>query len=170
MSEVHVKIATKNPSKVKAITEVFKVYFENVSSNGMEVISGVPEQPINEEVFKGAENRIEFLKKNSQNLQYDYLVSCEGGLIDLYGRWYNVQIVIVENKQGETSTGISQAYPIKTDKIPEIIEKGLANVLDTAFDGKGGMRVLTNNQRTREDFIKEATLMALSGLLNNKSW
>lgn len=170
MSEVYVKIATKNPSKVKAITEVFKVYFENVSSNGMEVISGVPEQPINEEVFKGAENRIEFLKKNSQNLQYDYLVSCEGGLIDLYGRWYNVQIVIVENKQGETSTGISQAYPIKTDKIPEIIEKGLANVLDTAFDGKGGMRVLTNNQRTREDFIKEATLMALSGLLNNKSW
>ena len=32
------------------------------------------------------------------------------------------------------------------------------------------MRVLTQNQRTREDFIRESTLMALSGLLNNKTW
>ena len=62
------------------------------------------------------------------------------------------------------------AYPISEEKIPQIIEQGLAKVLDTAFDGKGGMRVLTQNQRTREDFIKESTLMALSGLLNNKTW
>ena len=44
MSEVRIEIATKNPSKVKAITEVFKIYFENVSSKGTEVISGVPDQ------------------------------------------------------------------------------------------------------------------------------
>lgn len=170
MSEVCIEIATKNPSKVKAITEVFKIYFENVSSKGTEVISGVPDQPINEDVFKGAKNRIEFLKKNLEEHNYDYLVSCEGGLINMYGGWYNVQIVTIENKQGEQTTGISQAYPISEEKIPQIIEQGLAKVLDTAFDGKGGMRVLTQNQRTREDFIKESTLMALSGLLNNKTW
>ena len=77
MSEVRIEIATKNPSKVKAITEVFKIYFENVSSKGTEVISGVPDQPINEDVFKGAKNRIEFLKKNLEEHNYDYLVSCE---------------------------------------------------------------------------------------------
>ena len=93
MSEVRIEIATKNPSKVKAITEVFKIYFENVSSKGTEVISGVPDQPINEDVFKGAKNRIEFLKKNLEEHNYDYLVSCEGGLINMYGGWYNVQIV-----------------------------------------------------------------------------
>ena len=83
MSEVRIEIATKNPSKVKAITEVFKIYFENVSSKGTEVISGVPDQPINEDVFKGAKNRIEFLKKNLEEHNYDYLVSCEGGLITI---------------------------------------------------------------------------------------
>ena len=66
--------------------------------------------------------------------------------------------------------GISQGMVIPDDKVERIIQKGLAETFDETFGEKGGMRVLTNGMRNRENFIEEATLMAISGLLSKKIW
>ena len=38
-------------------------YFENVEIEGVSVSSDVPDQPVNEEIFKGAKNRVKNLKE-----------------------------------------------------------------------------------------------------------
>lgn len=166
-----VKIATENQHKIQTIVKTMEKFLdERILFEGFRSDSGVPEQPLDEQVIKGAENRISSLKQLIKATEYDYLISCEGGIINLYDNWFNVHIVIIEDKEGNRSTGISQGYPIPEKNIQEIQEQGLAKVLDKNFNGKGGMRILTNGMRKREHFIEEATLMAISGLESNKMW
>ena len=114
--------------------------------------------------MQGAANRVEELEKS--NVSYDYAVACEGGLISMCGSWFNVQVVCIKAKNGKKEFGLSQAYPIPNSLIPRIKEIGLASVLDEVFNGKGGVRQLTRGLETREDHVREATIMALSGIRN----
>ena len=157
-------IGSENRAKAEPITKVFEEYFGRVDVELVKVASKVPEQPVNEEVMKGAENRVEELEKRHSD--YDYAVACEVGLISICGKWFNLQIVCIKEKNGKKAFGLSQAYPIPASLIPKIQEVGLASVLDEIFDGKGGVRQLTKGLETRENLVREATIMALSGIKN----
>ncbi len=171
MKTVSIGIATQNMRKIEAIKSIFEKYFTELEIKYDSSDSGVPEQPVNDEVFEGAKNRIEDLKKKNPDFrQCDYLIACEGGMLQLYGSWFNVQIVQIEDKYGQSCMGISQGMVIPDDKVERIIQNGLAKTFDETFGEKGGMRVLTNGMRNRENFIEEATLMAISGLLSKKIW
>lgn len=161
-----VKVATTNPTKIEAIEKVFKFYFEDLQIIPQKTESGVPEQPINADVYRGAENRIKGLKKEKDH--YDYLVSCEGGLVRNFGQWFNVQVVMVEDSNGKKSTGLSPAYPIPDKYVDRIINSSLAEVLDEIFEGKGGIRKLTGGQVTRFDLVMQGTQMALTGIMNEE--
>ena len=56
-------VGSKNPVKIEAVEETFLKYFKKVEVIGIEVDSNVPNQPINEETFEGAENRALALKR-----------------------------------------------------------------------------------------------------------
>lgn len=161
-----VKVATSNPTKIEAIKKVFGFYFKDLKIIPQKTKSGVPEQPINEDVYRGAENRIEGLKNGNE--KYDYLVSCEGGLVNNFGQWFNVQVVMVEDSKGKKSTGLSPAYPIPDKYVDKIINSSLAEVLDEIFQGKGGIRKLTGGQVTRFDLVVQGTQMALTGIVNEE--
>lgn len=161
-----IKVATTNPTKVEAIKNVFSFYFEDLEIIPCKVSSGVPEQPINNQVYEGALNRLNNLKTGDN---YDYLVSCEGGLVQNFGHWFNQHIVMVEDSTGKLSVGLSSAFPIPEKYVNQIIATSLAEVLDNIFDGQGGIRKLTNGQVTRYDLIVEATRMALTGIVT-KGW
>lgn len=164
-----VKVATKKSVKLIAIEKSFKRYFDHIILTPFKVKSRVPRQPVNNDVFSGAENRLQELKKVCGK-NYDFLVSCESGLLCLHGYWFNVQIVIVEDKKGNRGVGISQGYQIPEQYIQEIISTSLARTMDRLFDGKGGIRYLTKFQFTREDLIRDATTMALTRVLNGDIW
>jgi len=164
-----VKVATANPVKVEAIKKAFDRYFNDIEVISFEVDSKVPRQPINQDVFNGAKNRIEELKKVG-DLEWDYMVSCEGGLINLYGYWFNVQVVMVEGKDGKKGFGLSQGYQIPPEYVDEVINTSVAEVLDRVFDGKGGIRMLTKGAFTRKDLIKDGTLIALARVINGEVW
>ena len=68
-------VGSKNPVKIKSVEEAFSLYFQNFSVEGIEVNSGVPVQPINDETYIGAQNRAARLKEMSevQNLDADFL-------------------------------------------------------------------------------------------------
>lgn len=166
---IYIKAGTTNPVKLAAIAVAFEHYFENdIKVRGYEVDSHVSRQPIDQEVYAGAENRLEELKKDTE--KYDYLVSCEAGLISQYGRWFNVQIVLIEDKTGKRGFGLSQGFEIPRQYVQEAIHSSVAKVLDRIFDGKGGMRILSKGQLTREKMVHDGTIMALTRVLNGEGW
>ena len=57
-------IGTKNKLKVENARKALLHYFDDVEIIGIDVESEVAEQPINEEVYQGAKNRIENLKNS----------------------------------------------------------------------------------------------------------
>ena len=119
-----VAIATRNEVKSKAIKEAFeKVFQTEVKIILADAKSEVNDQPIDEDVSQGATNRLINLKKMVKNESVDYFVSCEGGLVEVFGQYYNVQYTIVEQrKTGCRSQGISQGYPIPTKYMNQIID------------------------------------------------
>ena len=163
-----VKVASENSVKINAIKAAFNRFFnDDVTIISQNVKSGVPDQPINEDVFEGAKNRLRELKNGSE---YNYLVSCEGGLLQLAEHWFNVQVVIIEDENGNQGIGLSQGYEIPSEYVEEAINTSVAAVLDRKFGGKGGISVLTRGHETRESLIKDGTVMALSRVLNSKIW
>lgn len=155
-------IATDNPNKIKGISNAFRSYFPEVELQieSAKVESGVGKQPVDNDVFIGAKNRLAELKTLVPSS--DYFISCESGLLKQYGIYYNVQIVLIE-KEGFQQIGISPAFPIPEEYIDEIINTELGEVFDKIFEGKGGVSILTHYQTNRIDLIKYSTLMALSG-------
>lgn len=157
-----VRVATQKPVKIEAIEDAFKRFFDqDVSVIGVNVSSGVSEQPIGEDVFIGAENRINALKELGG--EYDFLVSCEGGIVNQYGYLINTQIVLIENKEGIRGIGMSQGYQIPNKYIQELRTTTIARIFDRLFgENKGGLRFLTNGIVKRKALIEQSTIMALS--------
>ncbi len=76
-------VGSKNPVKISAARETFSLYFDNVEVvEGISVPSFVPDQPINEETYQGAQNRANELHKINldQNLNAEFSVGIEGGI------------------------------------------------------------------------------------------
>lgn len=165
----NVKVATQNQAKVEGITEAFEQYFKNVQVMRCDVNSGVPKQPVNKQVFEGAQNRLKELMKNEKGYS-DYLVSCESGLINLYGYWFNFQVVMIKSKDGKFGVGVSQGLPVPPKYVDDAIETSISNVLNRIFNGKGGVRMLTHGTFTRKSLIKDATIMAITRMLNGDVW
>lgn len=161
-----VKVATGNPQKIIAIKKAFQRYFENVKILSFEVESGVPSQPLNEEVYEGAKNRIKELKK-VDNAEYDYLVACEGGMIFQYGNWFNLQVVQVERKDGKIGIGLSQAFQVPTKYVEEVRMTSISKVFKRLFGDAGGVSILTLGEKNRKDLIEDGTIMALARVLND---
>lgn len=160
-------IATENRTKLKAIEEAFEKLgpVPIMIFNGVHADSGVARQPFDDEVFTGAENRLNYIKKN---YCADYYISCESGIIKVFNTYYNVQYVIIEDKDGNKSTGLSQGFPIPNKYIDEIKTTSIAVVMDRIFNGEGGIRKLTKGIFTREKLIQDATYMALTGFTSNQ--
>lgn len=163
-----VKVASENPAKIEAIKTAFERYFVDVEAIPYQVDSGVPEQPTNNCVFEGAVHRLNELKKICGD--YDFVASCESGLIHQCGHWFNVQVVMVENREGKSGFGLSQAYEVPPKYIQEILDTNMADFLKKLFKGKGGTRVLTQNQFTRKTLIQDGTIVALASVLNGDIW
>ena len=171
-------MGTKNPGKIEGARQAFEKYFGDVEIEGIPVDSNVGDQPVNEEIFQGAKNRVrnlkEYAKKN--NIEADYYVSSEAGITNLLGNWIDINAVVIENSDGFQSVGTSQGFPIPDKYIKEIKETELGKVMDKIFQGNdlgkgnGGINFLTKNEVSRIDLTKNAFLMALTSHINGEIW
>jgi len=95
-------MGTENPGKIEGARQAFEKYFENVQIQGISVCSEVGEQPINEQIFQGAKNRVKNLKKYAieNEIEADYYIASEAGITNLLGEWIDINTAIVENKEG----------------------------------------------------------------------
>lgn len=172
-------MGTKNPGKIEGAKEAFEKYFENVEIEGVTVSSDVGDQPINEEIFEGAKNRIKNLKKYAKenNLEVDFFVASEAGITNLLGgEWIDINAAVIEDKNGVQSVGTSQGFQVPDRYMDEIRATELGKVMDKIFKGhelgkgKGGISILTKDVISRIDLTRNACIMALIKHINGDIW
>ena len=171
-------MGTKNPGKIEGAKQAFEKYFDNVEIEGVKVSSEVSDQPFNEEIIAGAKNRVKNLKEYAKenNLDIVFFISSEAGIMNYFGEWIDVNIAYIEDKEGFSSTGISQGFPIPEKYIEEIKVTELGKVMDKIFSGeglgqqKGGISFLTKNEISRIDLTRGAFVMALIKYINGDIW
>ena len=117
-------IATKNQGKIEGAKRALKHYFDNINIIGIPVDSDVPEQPVNNEIYQGAKNRVKNLKKYAQenNIKADLYLSIESGINNLLGRWMITNIAVIEDNNKIESYGTSPSFPVPEKLVQDIIK------------------------------------------------
>lgn len=171
-------MGTKNPGKIEGARQAFEKYYNDVEIEGIAVSSDVSDQPVNEEIFQGAKNRVKNLKKYAKenNIEADFFVASEAGITDLLGNWIDINAAVVEDKEGFQTVGTSQGFEIPEKYIDEIKATELGKVMDKVFNGhelakgKGGISFLTKDVISRIDLTRNAFVMALISHINGDVW
>jgi len=173
-----VLIGTKNHCKIKGAKIALENYFDNVEIEGIGVSSNVNEEPLNEEIYIGAKNRVDNLIKYAKenNLKIDYYMGIESGITKLFGNWIIINVAVIKDKNGYESIGTSSGFPVPNKYVEEIINTDLGKVMDKIFNEKnlrsnnGGISLLTHNKINRIDLTRDAFIMALTKFINNGIW
>lgn len=171
-------IATKNPGKIEGAKEAFSEYFKEFEIEGIPASSDVAEEPVNDEIYVGASNRVKNVRKiaKEQGKEADYYISVESGITNQLGEWTILNVAVIEDKQGFKSWGVSSGFPVPKKYVEEIINTDLGKVMDKIFNetelraGKGGISLLTKGKITRIDLTKQAFIMALTQFVNGDIW
>lgn len=171
-------MGTINPGKIQGAKQAFEKYFEDVEIEGVKVSSEVNDQPINDEIFQGVRNRVKNVRRYAEEngIEADYYVASEAGIINLSGEWIDINAVVIEDKEGYQSLGISQGFPVPEKYMKEIRETELGKVMDRIFSGKelakgkGGISILTKDVVSRIELTQNAFIMALIKHINGDLW
>lgn len=168
-------IATNNEIKVEGARRALSHYYNNVEVAGINVPSEVSEQPINEEIYAGAKNRIKNLKKycSQNNVDADLYFAIESGISNQLGEWQVVSISIIENNLGISSVSASASFPIPERYINKIVEKGVNSVMHEVFGNninKNGIEFLTDGIFNRMNLIEETFIMGLIKIIHDNKW
>ena len=170
-----VLIGTKNPGKIEAAKLAAEKYFNDVEVVGIPVPSNVADEPVNDEIYQGALNRVDGLiaYAKDNNVEADMFFAIESGITNKFGKWCIVNIAVIKDKTGYESFGMGPVFPVPDRLVKEIIEESLGVVMDRLHSGhelskgKGGISLLTHGEISRIDISKEAFIMALTEFIND---
>lgn len=174
-----VLVATKNPGKIEGAKKALLNYFDNIEIEGIPVNSNVGEQPVNDEIYIGAKNRVKNLKlyAKENNIEADLYMSIESGINNVLGRWMITNIAIIEDNKDFESYGTSPSFPVPDRLVQDVINTDLSQVIDKVFtkdeerhNRGGGIQLLTHNKISRIDLTEMAFIMALTKYINEDIW
>lgn len=171
-------VASKNLGKIEGAKLAFAEYFKEFEIEGIKANSDVSEEPVNDEIYQGANNRVKNVRKlaEEQGKEADFYVSVESGITNKLGEWTIINIAVIEDKSGFKSWGLSSGFPVPEKYVEDIINTDLGKVMDKIFNetelraGKGGINLLTKGKITRIDLTKQAFIMALTQFINGETW
>ena len=126
-------VGSKNPVKIRSVEEAFEKYFGNTEVIGIDVNSRVSAQPVNDETFEGAKNRaFELIDKNKEEkLNADFFVGIEGGITQIYSKWFAFGCMCIADKDGKTGFGTSAHFELPERIVNELLNgKELGDVMD----------------------------------------
>ncbi len=171
-----VLIATKNQGKIEGAKRALQKYFENIQIEGIPVESNVSEQPVNDDIYIGAKNRVKNLKMYAKenNIEADLFLSIESGINNSLGRWLITNIAIIEDNNDFESYGTSPSFPVPENLVNDIIDTDLSQVMNRIFvkdderhNKGGGIQLLTHDKVSRIDLTEMAFVMALTKYIND---
>jgi inosine/xanthosine triphosphatase len=170
---MQVIIASKNPVKISATYEGFKIAFPDqaIEIQGISASSEVSDQPMtDDETLKGATNRA----KNAQLLhpQADFWVGLEGGVERRGDSLYCFAWAVVrsQDKQGQGRTATFQL----PDEVAKLVYAGdeLGDADDKVFghtnskQKNGSIGILTDDRLTRATLYTPGVVIALIPFFN----
>ena len=170
-------VGSKNPVKIEAVKIAFSKYFSEVEVMGLEVDSNVPVQPVNEETFRGAQNRAENLRmiNRERSLDAQFFAGIEGGIQQIYSRWFAFGCMCIMDEMGRTGFGTSSHF-----ELPEEVSKRLLNgeelgdVMDqitgdeNSKQKQGAVGYFTKGVIDRKELYVQGLNMALIPFLNKE--
>ena len=174
-----VLVATKNNGKIEGAKRALENFFDNVEVQGIPVESNVSEQPVNDEIYKGAKNRVKNLKNYAKenNLMADLYLSIESGINNSLGRWMITNFAVIEDDNNFESYGTSPSFPVPDRLVQDIIDTDFSQVMNKIFEKDeerhnkgGGIQLLTHNKLSRIDLTEMAFIMALTKYINEDNW
>lgn len=173
-----VLIGTKNPGKIKGAKMAFDNYFSSCEIEGINVPSEVSDQPINDDTYLGAYNRVKNVREYAKQtgMKANYYVAIESGLIKMFNHHFISNVAVICDCNGYISVGVSSSFPVPDKYVSEITEKTLGSVMDNIFkendlrSSTGGIGILTHGKITRIDLNYEAFTMALTQFINGRAW
>lgn len=172
-------IATKNQGKIEGAKKAFEKFFKEVEILGIPVESNVSEQPVNNDIYLGAKNRVNNLKEyaKNNNIKADFYLSIESGIHNFFGSYMITNIAIVEDNFGLESVGTSASFPVPDHLVDDVINTSLQEVANNVFykddqrSTHGGIvQSLTHNNVSRIDLTESAFIMALTKHTNGQKW
>ncbi len=174
---IKVLVGSRNPVKIEAVRESFVKYFGEVEVKGIAADSGVNPQPVNEETFKGAKNRALFLKNNNgdKSARADFYVGIEGGIAQLYNKWFALGIMCVIDKEGKIGYGTSPLFELPGSVTEELLNgTELGDVMDR-LTGEGNTKqkggavgFFTRGVMDRKELYVHGLITALIPFLNKE--
>lgn len=161
--KLSVAIATSSSDKIEGIRSAISRFF-SLEESEIEVFpkavdSGISEQPFGDETYEGAQNRVNNIRKEFP--QKDLYISCEAGIENAFGQYFNVQVVcIYESESEKFFWGKSAGWSIPKDDIEEIRQTNL----DVYLRKKGISSIdeLLGANHSRSESISEAVELALA--------
>ncbi len=167
-------VGSTNGQKVNGARQAFEIFYGNdIDVEGVSVDSGVNSEPIKDEVYLGAKNRINnvisYAKENF--IDADFFVGVESGLIEIDGHWINLSYVIIEDKNGMRSVATTPGYPIPDKYVEEVINSDLKQLFErVSVDKHSGISSLTHGEFNRKDLMRIGYIMALTQYVNGDIW
>jgi inosine/xanthosine triphosphatase len=167
-------VGSLNPVKIEAVRKAFDHYFVNSEIYEFEVSSRVAKQPIGDEIFLGAENRNKALLglNATSNLNADYFVSIESGIIELRHRWFNIDCACIMNKEQKITYGLSPAYCLDDNITKNLLQgKELGPLIDSLYgtnnikQNGGAISLFSKGKTSRLEHCYQGVLMALMPFL-----
>ncbi len=167
-----VAVGSKNPTKMKPVEDIFRIHFPDVCVVGVDVASGVSDQPKNDdEIYTGAKNRALNALHAVDGAAYG--VGIEGGIANRpFGR-FEYSLVVVVDRFGHEGIGSSGGL-LLPDKIVGMIDedKTLEEAIDETFGtekigrGIGMFGIMTKGVVTRAEGVKHGVAFALARFLH----
>jgi len=170
-------IASKNPVKVEATRVAFSKYFEDTDIISISVPSGVPEQPINNETYEGARNRVLRLKERNdgENLNAEYLVGIEGGIVQHFNKWFAFGVICIMNNLGKIGFGTSVHFELPDSVTGELLNGAELGPIMDKMTGQhntkqkgGAIGYFTKGVIRRQDIYEQGLVSALIPFLNHE--
>lgn len=160
---LRVAVGSLNKIKIDATRSAFLRFYNNVEVFGVDVQSGVPEQPKEKETRQGSINRAKWCIGDA-----DYGVGLEAGVFETEDGLYDVQYCSIIDKAGKITIGHGPGFRYP-DAVKEKIENGwtVGDAFNTMYEwerkgmGEGAIGCLTKGVITRTRLSEQAVIAAL---------
>lgn len=164
---MRVHVGTRNPLKVEAVRAAFAAAFPDSSLEvlAVPVYTGLPPQPVEEQVVRGAEMRAREALRDG-----DFGIGIEAGLVTFPGseKTFSVQFCAIVDPSGRMTVGHGPGFQLPAEIEVRILEGSTLNREMSRVAGipeikskMGAIGILSRGLIDRSVITREAVWMAL---------
>ena len=162
-------MGSTNHVKVEAVREVMERVFGDVRVTGINVDSGVPDQPFEEQTRQGAINRAKAALGD-----HDMAVGIEAGVFEKELGLYDIQFCAILDRSGRLTVGTGSGF-MYPPAVADLVRKGqtVGEAMKAVFEqpdigkGQGAIGYLSRDLLDRKALTEQSIIAAMVPRLND---